>query len=90
MTRTARKDDGKPQGVPAKTPASPDKPDQGTSGHDELEERIERLEKRLEETIDGIEGSAVVRTGVAIDDTERDDPLRRAVDRSNEKRDTEK
>ena len=91
MTRsTVRNDSGKPQDAPAKTPASPDKPDQGTSGIDELEERIERLEKRLEETIDGMEGSAPVRTNRTVDDKERDDPLRRAVDRSNEKRDTEK
>jgi hypothetical protein len=32
----------------------------------------------------------VVRTGVDVDDKGKDDPLRRAVDRSNDKRDTEK
>ena len=86
MTRTARNDNGNPKGPPEKTLDSPGQP---VKGHDELEERIERLEKRLEETIDGLEGSAVVRTSIAVDKA-KDDPLRRAVDRSNDRRDTEK
>jgi hypothetical protein len=82
MSRPPHNDKAKPQSAPV-SPGGP------ARENDELEERIERLEKRLEETIDGIEGS-VVRTGVDVDDKGKDDPLRRAVDRSNDKRDTDK
>ena len=91
MTRsTVRNGNDKPARRAGKDAAFAWQARPGRIGHDELEERIERLEKRLEETIDGMEGSAVVRTSVAVDGKEKDDPLRRAVDRSNEKRDTEK
>ena len=55
-----------------------------------LEERIERLEKRLDETMPPGDGPFPARNGQAIEDSEVADPLRRAVDRSNDKRDAGK
>ena len=94
MRRMPRKETARPkppfpkkQTAKAAGPATP-----GPDGAAEraLEERIERLEKRLDETMPPGDGPFPARNGEAIDDSEVADPLRRAVDRSNHKRDAGK
>jgi hypothetical protein len=51
----------------------------------EIEQRIERLEKRLEETIAETQG-VDQHHRPKLDDSEVDDPLRRSVERVNDKR----
>ena len=74
-----------PQQTPTVNPAPAD--DTERQG---LEDRIERLEKRLEETIGGVTGTHPVRVNQDIDHSEVGDPLRKAVDRARDKRETDK
>ena len=90
MKRTDSQTSAKPRSKPARDPAfDHDKIDPASKiasvegRSDELEARIERLEKRLDETVP-------VNDVVPPDASEVDDPLRRAVERSNQKRDAEK
>lgn len=65
--------------------AQPAKPKPGASAED-LEKRIERLEHILDASIVGDDGLALVGTGHTLDSSEAQDPLQRAVERSNRKR----
>jgi hypothetical protein len=56
----------------------------------QLEKRIERLEERLEESVRGNEGLALVRDERRIDGSETQEALKRAVRRSNIKRGSRK
>ena len=64
--------------------------DQPASDETALEKRIERLEQRLEESVRGNDGLGISRTGRGLDDSETDDALKRAVQRSNIKRGSRK
>jgi hypothetical protein len=56
----------------------------------QLEKRIERLEEQLEESVRGNKGLALVRDDRRIDGSETQEALKRAVKRSNIKRDSRK
>ncbi len=74
--------------VPRDIPASP-KAAATTPGSDktaEIEERIERLEKRLEETIGETQGEDDRHHRPKLDDSDIADPLRRSVERVNDRR----
>ena len=64
--------------------------EQPASDENDLEKRIERLEQRLEESVRGNDGLGISRTGRGLDDSETDDALKRAVQRSNIKRGSRK
>jgi hypothetical protein len=64
--------------------------DQPAGDENALEKRIERLEQRLEESVRGNDGLGISRTGRSLDDSETEDALKRAVDRSNIKRGSRK
>jgi len=67
--------------------AQPSNPGSST---EELEKRIERLEHRLDAKIVGDDGLALAGTGQGLDTSEAQDPLQRAVSRSNRKRGSRK
>ena len=92
MRRMPRKETARPKHPFPKKAGETDPGMPGPEGSAEraLEERIERLEKRLDETMLPGDGPFPARNGEAIDDSEVADPLRRAVDRSNDKRDAGK
>lgn len=73
-----------PNDVSQSTKTTPDTPAPDTVA--EIEQRIERLEKRLEETIAETSGSEDRHHRPKLDDSEIDDPLRRSVERVNERR----
>ena len=56
----------------------------------QLEKRIERLERKLEESVRGNDGLALVRDDRGLDFSETEDALERAVSRSNVKRGSRK
>lgn len=56
----------------------------------QLEKRIERLEEKLEESVRGNEGLALVSDDRGIEGSETGDALKRAVTRSNIKRGSRK
>ena len=68
------------------------KPVVDVPGADEnqLEKRIERLERKLEESVRGNDGLALVRDDRGLDSSETEDALERAVSRSNVKRGSRK
>ncbi len=93
MRRTHSQDGTKSREKPARNPAfdlDKAKPETGKPEglQNELEARIERLEKRLDESVRGNDGLAIASTPEdGIDRSETEDALKRAVSRSNEKRD---
>ena len=90
MRRTPSQDGTKSRGKPARDPAfdhAKAKPAAGKpeGAEGELEARIERLEKRLDESVRGNDGLAIAAD--SVDRSETEDALKRAVSRSNDKRD---
>ncbi len=79
-TKTQTDIAAKTQALEKTQPAKP-----GASAED-LEKRIERLEHILDASIVGDDGLALVGTGHTLDSSEAQDPLQRAVERSNRKR----